>query len=257
MRRDGWLVSAGAAVALAVLVTPLLTLLAQTPWSRLPALLAEPDVVSAVVVSLTTSLTATALVVVLGTPLALRLAHARGLGARVVRVLVTLPLVLPPVAAGMALLATLGRSGLLGRLTGLGLPFTPGAVIASQVLVALPFYVITLEGGLRRDLRELEEAAATCGATRWQVLRHVTLPLVAPSLLAGTVLAWARALGEFGATITFAGNLPGVTQTLPLALYLAAQHDTALASALATVMLALSASMLLVAQSRVLAEEHA
>lgn len=249
MRRHG-LAIVGATLALAVLVVPLAALLGRTPWSELPSALRQPDVAQALTLSLWTSLVTAALVIALGTPLALLLSRSTSWLSKLARVVVALPVVLPPVAGGMALLAAFGRRGYVGQFFASSLSFTSAAVIAAQLFVSLPFFVLTLESGLRRDLRELEEAAATMGAGRWQVLRYVTFPLVAPSLAAGTVLAWARAVGEFGATITFAGNLPGVTQTLPLAMYLAVQHDLGLAYVLATLMLGVSGGMMVLSQFR-------
>jgi molybdate transport system permease protein len=171
----------------------------------------------------------------------------RGIG--VLRALVTLPLVLPPVVGGVALLLAFGRLGLFGRYlddwTGLTLPFTTPGVIIAETFVAMPFLVITVEGALRAGDLDLEEAAATLGATRMTTFRRVTVPAIAPSLVAGAVLCWARALGEFGATITFAGNFPGKTQTMPLAVYLALETDPEAAIALSLVLLAVSVAVLL------------
>jgi molybdate transport system permease protein len=157
-------------------------------------------------------------------PLAWVLARLRFPGKSLLRGVTTLPMVLPPVVGGVALLLAFGRRGLIGQpiasLTGFGLPFTTPGVIVAEAFVAMPFLVITVEAGLRSmDLR-FEDAARTLGAGRWTVFRRVTLPLIGPSLAAGAVLAWSRALGEFGATITFAGNFPGTTQTAPLAVYI-------------------------------------
>jgi molybdate transport system permease protein len=152
------------------------------------------------------------------------LARGEFRGRAVLRGLVTLPMVLPPVVGGIALLLAYGRRGIIGEplynATGLTIPFTLPGVIVAESFVAMPFFVITAETGLRSMDRRLEDAARTLGAARWTVFRRVTLPLIWPALVAGTVLTWARALGEFGATITFAGNLPGVTQTVPLAIYI-------------------------------------
>jgi len=172
--------------------------------------------------SLGTTAVTMAVVVTLGTPLAYLLARRRFSGAAVVEALVDLPIVLPPAVAGIALLVTFGRNGVLGRWldqAGITVGFTTVAVIMAQIFVAAPFYVIAARGGFARVDRDLEAVAADLGAPPGKVLRSVTLPLVAPSLIAGAVLAWARALGEFGATIMFAGNFPGVTQTMPLAIY--------------------------------------
>ena len=172
--------------------------------------------------SLGTTAVTMVIVVTLGTPLAYLLARRRFSGAAAVEALVDLPIVLPPAVAGIALLVTFGRNGVLGRWldqAGITVGFTTVAVIMAQIFVAAPFYVIAARGGFARVDRDLEAVAADLGAPPGKVLRTVTLPLVAPSLIAGAVLAWARALGEFGATIMFAGNFPGVTQTMPLAIY--------------------------------------
>ena len=194
----------------------------------------------------------------LGVPLAAWLAADHGgVSSRLadaVRALVTLPLVLPPVVGGVALLLAFGRMGVVGRWLdawfGITLPFTTAAVVLSQVFVAMPFLVVSLEGALRQRDPALEEAAETMGASAWQVFRYVTLPLAAPAVLAGTVLCWARALGEFGATITFAGNFPGRTQTMPLAVYLAMQNDPDTAVAMSVVLLGVCAAVLLLLRGR-------
>jgi molybdate transport system permease protein len=205
------------------LVLPLVGLLARTPWATLPQRLAEPGVLAALRLSMLTATLATLLCVVLGVPLAWLLARVAFPGRRLVRALITVPLVLPPVVGGIALLLALGRRGLLGAWLdstfGITLPFTTAGVVIAESFVALPFLVIAVEGALRGADTRYEEAAATLGATRWTTFTHVTLPLVAPGIAAGAVLCWARALGEFGATITFAGNFPGITQTMPLAVY--------------------------------------
>jgi molybdate transport system permease protein len=164
------------------------------------------------------------------------------------RALVTLPLVLPPVVGGVALLMAAGRNGVLGRYLeswfGYSLPFTTAGVVVAETFVAMPFLVVSVEGALRSADLGLEEAAATLGASRSVVFRRVTLPLIAPSVAAGAVLSWARALGEFGATITFAGNLPGTTQTGPLAVYAALELDVHQAVALSLVLLAVAVLIL-------------
>lgn len=212
-----------AVAGLVFLVLPLIGLLARTPWSSLSDRLAEPEVMLALRLSLVTASLATLLCLFLGVPLAWLLARVTFPGRRVVRALVTVPLVLPPVVGGIALLLALGRRGLLGswldETFGITLPFTTAGVVIAEAFVALPFLVIAVEGALRGADTRYEEAAATLGAGRWTTFTHVTLPLVAPGIAAGAVLCWARALGEFGATITFAGNYPGVTQTMPLAVY--------------------------------------
>ena len=169
-------------------------------------------------------------------------------GARLLRAAVTVPLVLPPVVGGVALFAALGRRGLVGRpldeAFGITLPFTTAAVVVAETFVAMPFLVIAVEGALRGADRRYDEAAATLGASRWYTFRRVTLPLVAPGVAAGAVLCWARALGEFGATITFAGNFPGTTRTMPIEVYLTLQQDPAAAVALSLVLLVVSVAVL-------------
>lgn len=249
-----------AAIGVAFLGIPLLGLLLTTPWARLPELLTSPAAVQALRLSLVTSLSATALAVLVGVPLAWVLARARVPGRTFVRALVTLPLVLPPVVGGVALLLAFGRRGIIGQYLydwfGVQLPFSMAGVIMAEAFVAMPFLVITVEGALRSADPRFEEAAATLGARRWTILRRVTLPLIAPALLAGTILAWARALGEFGATITFAGNLPGVTQTLPLAVYAALDTDREAAIALSLVLLVASLAVLLLLRDRYLRGGH-
>ncbi len=245
-----------AGIGVAFLAIPLLGLLLRTPWARLPELLSSPIALEALRLSLVCSLGATALAIVMGVPLAWVLARSRISGKTFVRALVTLPLVLPPVVGGVALLLAFGRRGVVGQYLydwfGIQLPFSTAGVIMAEAFVAMPFLVITLEGALRSADPRFDEAAATLGAGRWTVLRRVTLPLIAPALIAGTVLAWARALGEFGATITFAGNLPGVTQTLPLAVYAALDTDRDAAIALSLVLLVASLAVLLLLRDRYL-----
>jgi len=205
-------------------VLPLVGLLARTPWASAPGILSDQNVQSALKLSLVCSLASTVLACFLGVPLAWVLARLRFPGKSLLRGITTLPMVLPPVVGGVALLLAFGRRGLIGEpiatATGFGLPFTTPGVIVAEAFVAMPFLVITVEAGLRSMDVRFEEAARTLGAGRWTVFRRVTLPLIGPSLAAGAVLAWSRALGEFGATITFAGNFPGTTQTAPLAIYI-------------------------------------
>jgi molybdate transport system permease protein len=235
-------------VAFAFLALPLVALLVRVPWSDLPDLLAQNRVLTALRLSLECATIATAVSVVVGVPLAWVLARVRLPGMSVVRALVTLPLVLPPVVGGVALLMSLGRNGVFGRYLddwfGYSLPFTTTGVVVAETFVAMPFLVVSVEGALRGADQELEEAASTLGASRSVVFRRVTLPLIAPSIAAGAVLAWARALGEFGATITFAGNLPGTTQTGPLAVYAALELDVHQALALSLVLLAVAVVIL-------------
>jgi len=176
----------------------------------------------ALVLSLTTSVIALTAIVLIGTPAALVLARHRGRLTRVIDALVDLPIILPPAVAGIALLAAFGRAGILGDTldaVGIRVGFSTTAVVIAQIFVGAPFYIRSARAGFLKIEKHLEESAADLGATPWRVFRSVTLPLARNSLLAGAVLAWARALGEFGATIMFAGNRQGVTQTMPLAIY--------------------------------------
>jgi molybdate transport system permease protein len=243
-----WVLVVPALMGLGFLVLPLAGLLIRAPWPTLPARLAEPQVLEALRLSLVTATIATAVCLVLGVPLAWLLARVDLPGRRLVRALVTVPLVLPPVVGGVALLLVLGRRGLVGQWLesafGVTLPFTTAGVVLAEAFVAMPFLVISVEGALRAADQRYEEAAATLGASRWTVFRRVTLPLVAPGVLAGAVLCWARALGEFGATITFAGNFPGTTRTMPLAVYLALETDPEAAIVLSLVLLAVSVIIL-------------
>ena len=243
-----------ACLGLAVFVVPLAGLLGRVPWSDLPALLASDVVIDALRLSMVASVSATAIALVLGVPLAWLLARVEFWGRSVVRGIVTLPLVLPPVVGGAALLFALGRRGLvgepIGELTGLLLPFSTWGVIVATTFVAMPFLVITVEGALRNMDQRFEGAAATLGAKRWSVMRRVTMPMIAPSLLAGLVLTWARAFGEFGATITFAGNLQGRTQTLPLAVFVALESDRDTAVAISLVMVIVSLVVLIALRDR-------
>jgi molybdate transport system permease protein len=230
-----------ALLALAFLVLPLAGLLLRAPWREAPHLLADAGVGQALRLSLLTATAATAVCLVLGIPLAWLLARPDLPGRSALRALVTVPLVLPPVVGGVALFTVLGRTGLIGKplyaLTGFAFPFTTAGVVLAEAFVALPFLVLAVEGALRAADRRYEEAAATLGATPWTVFRRVTLPLVAPGVAAGAVLCWARALGEFGATITFAGNFPGRTQTMPLAVYQALESADPRAAVLLSVLL--------------------
>ncbi len=243
-----------AALAVAFLVLPLAGLLVRTPWSQLGTLLTAPGVGQALRLSLVSATLATLVSVVLGVPLAWVLARSRARGRTVLRALVTVPLVLPPVVGGVALFLVLGRQGIVGRwlaeATGITIPFTTTAVVIAETFVAMPFLVISVEGALRAADARFEDAAATLGADRWTTFRRVTLPLVAPGVAAGAVLCWARALGEFGATITFAGNFPGTTQTMPLAVYLALQRDPQAAIVLSLVLLLVSVATLLLLRDR-------
>ncbi len=208
-----------ALLAVLFLLLPTVGLLVRTPWRRLGAIYRDKGVWTALRLSVESSLEATAIALVIGVPLAWVLARIRVPGMGVVRAVVTVPLVLPPVIGGVALFSAFGRKGMFGgairAVIGHDLPFTYASIVLAQTFVAMPFLVVTVEGAFRTADRGLEEAAATLGATRTRILLRVTLPLVLPSILAGAVLCWARALGEFGATLLIGGNNPGVTQTLP------------------------------------------
>ena len=239
---------APALVATAFLVVPLAGLLLRAPWGDAWSILHRSDAAQALQLSLWTSTVTTAISLLVGVPLAWVLARTDFPGLRLLRALVTLPLVLPPVVGGVALLLAFGRNGFLGRYLdqwlGITIPFSPTAVILAETFVAMPFLVVTVEGALRSADRGFEEAAATLGAQRMTVFRRVTVPLVAPSLGAGAVLCWARALGEFGATITFAGSFPGRTQTMPIAVYYALETDPDAAILLSLVLLLVSVVVL-------------
>ncbi len=240
MRRAPAALLVPAAIGMIFLTLPLLGLLVRAPWRALPRLLSTPEVLDALWLSLLTASLATLLSILLGVPLAWVLARSDIPGRSVLRALVTLPLVLPPVVGGVALLLVFGRQGVVGEPLGVSLPFTTAGVIVAEAFVAMPFLVISVEGALRAADRRYEDAAATLGATRWLTFRRVTMPMVRPGLIAGSVLCWARALGEFGATITFAGSFPGVTRTMPLAVYLALETDPQAAIALSLALLAIS-----------------
>ncbi|GAB2748592.1 molybdate ABC transporter permease subunit [Amycolatopsis magusensis] len=237
-----------ALIGLAFLVVPLAGLIVRAPWSTLPSQLFSPEVGEALRLSLVCASLATVICLVLGVPLAWVLARGDLPGRGVLRALVTVPLVLPPVVGGVALLLVLGRRGPIGQYLdswfGISLPFTTAGVVIAEAFVAMPFLVISVEGALRAADPRYEEAAATLGASRWLTFRRVTLPSIAPGIVAGTVLCWARALGEFGATITFAGNFPGETTTMPLAVYLALESDPDAAIVLSMVLLIVSVVVL-------------
>jgi molybdate transport system permease protein len=211
------------------LVLPFFGLLYRAPWSEAVTQLTAPGTIKALRLSFLTSIISTAICLLVGVPLAFVLARTVFPGQRLVRAMVTLPLVLPPVVGGVALFTAFGRAGVVGRWLDqwfdIQLPFTTAAVVMAQTFVSLPFLVIAVEGALRGADPRFEEAAATLGASRWTAFRRVTLPLVGPGIAAGSVLCWARALGEFGATITFAGSLPGSTETMPLYVYNTLETD--------------------------------
>ncbi|MFD1830025.1 ABC transporter permease [Streptomyces desertarenae] len=242
-----------AVLALVFLAAPLAGVLARTPWPDLGGQLASPEVARALGLSLLVSGWALLLSLVLGVPLAWLLARADFPGKPLVRSLVLLPMVLPPTVAGVALLRGFGRNGLLGgplEALGVVLPFSTAGAVVAAAFVSMPFLVISLEGALAGIHPRYEEAAATMGASLPQTLRYVTLPMAMPSLVAGAALCWARALGEFGATITFAGNLPGTTQTLPLQVYLLLQNDPAAATSVSLLLLAVAAAVLIALRGR-------
>src|SRR5438105_14786205 len=227
---------------------PLASLLVHEPPSLLWAAMQQPEVLQALQLSLFTTSASTLLTVLFGLPVAYVLARREFAGRKLLETLVTMPTVLPPVVAGVALLLTFGRFGLIGRYLaplGITLPFTTVAVVMAQVFVSSPFFVNSARAGLEQLDARYEMAAYTLRASPFYTFRRVTLPLVRPALLTGVGLAWARALGELGATITFAGNFPGVTQTMPIAVYVAAESDLDSAVALSVVLLAVSFGLLL------------
>lgn len=230
-------------------VLPLISLLQRTPWNDIGSELASPPVADALTLSLLCSVSAAALSAVFGIPIAWLLARGRFPGRSILRGLVIVPMVLPPVVGGVALLLAFGRRGLAGQWLdqwfNIRLPFTTAGAILAETFVAMPFMILTVEGGLRALEPDYEDAAATLGAGRLRTMLRVTAPMIAPALAAGAVLAWARALGEFGATITFAGNFQGKTQTLPLAVYVALESRPQGAIALSLILLATSLAVLI------------
>lgn len=244
-----------AGVCIVFLALPLLGLLLRAPWSNVPRALAAPATIEALRLSLVVSLAATGLGLLFGFPLAWWLARSAAPQWTALRALVVLPMVLPPVVGGVGLLAALGRRGFLGGLlgrVGVSLPFTTAGAVLAATFVSLPLLVLAVEAGFRSLDPRYEDAAAVMGASRRFTLRHVTLPLLRPQIAAGLALAWARALGEFGATITFAGNLPGRTQTLPLAVYELLQSDTDAAIMVSLLLVAVSVIILVVLRDRFL-----
>ena len=243
-----------AALAVGLLGLPFLGLLWRVPWRRVVEVLGRPAVHDALWLALRTSLAATVVAIVFGVPLAWLLATVEFPGRGAVRALCTLSMVLPPVVGGVALFAAFGRRGLIGRYLDewfhVRLPFTTWGVVLAQSFVALPFLVVAVEAALRQFDPRVEDAARTLGASRWYAFRRVTLPAIRPAVVAGAVLAWARALGEFGATITFAGNLPGRTQTMPLATYLALDTDPGEALILALILVLVSFTVLIALRDR-------
>jgi molybdate transport system permease protein len=243
-----------AAFAIAFFALPLVGLLWRIPWSRVWSVLSTHEALAALRLSVVCSLWATAMSLLLGVPLAWLLARVNFPGRSAVRALCTLSMVLPPVVGGFALFAAVGRRGLLGqwldRWFGLQLSFSTAGVVVAQTFVAMPFLVLTVEAALRQHERGVDDAARTLGASAWYGFRRVTLPAIRPALVAGAVLAWARALGEFGATITFAGNTPGRTQTLPIAIYLANESGSSDAAVLSLLLIAISFAVLVALRGR-------
>jgi molybdate transport system permease protein len=243
-----------AIIGLGLLILPIVGLFLRADWPRVPAAVVSAEALSALGLSLQTALSATALCILLGVPLALVIARSGPRLSGLLRALTTLPLVMPPLVGGIALLYLLGRNGLVGSVLelsfGIRIPFTTVAVVLAQTFVALPFLVISVEGALRTAGTRFETVAATLGAGRWTVFRRVTLPLILPGLIAGTLLSFARALGEFGATALFAGNVAGVTRTMPLAIYTAfngagASQDSAIALSLLLIVVGIVILLLL------------
>ncbi|CAA9375647.1 MAG: Molybdenum ABC transporter permease protein ModB [uncultured Nocardioides sp.] len=239
-----------ALVATTLLVVPLLTLVLDTPWRTLPGHVASEAVQDALLITGLTSLLTVVACVLLGTPLAWLLARVDFRGRRVLRALVLVPLVLPPVVAGVALVTALGRSGVIGQHLPFTIPYTTAGVVLAHTFVSMPFYVLAVEGALRTHGASYDVVAATLGADRWTTFRRVTLPLALPGILAGSALAWARSLGEFGATITFAGNYPGTTQTMPSLIYVALNSQPEVARTLSLVLLVLSVGVLVLLRER-------
>ncbi len=245
-----------AAIGVAFIVIPIAALLIRAPWSHLIDDLSSSGAWVALRLSIEVSLAAAGLSLVFGAPVAWVLARSPIPGRSLLRAIVILPLVLPPVVGGVGLLAALGRSGVVGRgldAIGIQLTFTVWGAIVATTFVSIPLVILATESGLRSLDPRFERAAAAMGASRGYVLRHVTIPLLRPQLAAGLVLAWARALGEFGATITFAGNLAGRTQTLPLAVYQARQTDPGAAILLSLILVVLSLLVLVAMRDRIFA----
>ncbi len=227
---------------------PLASLLLREPPAVLWSSMLQPEVVQALQISLLTTCISTLLTIIFGLPVAYLLARINFPGRKVLETLVILPTVLPPVVAGVALLLTFGRFGLIGRylnMVGITIPFTMVAVVMAQTFISAPFFINSTKAGLEQLDTRYELAAYTLRASPFYAFRRVVLPLIRPALLSGIGLTWARALGEFGATITFAGNFPGVTQTLPIAVYIAGESDIDTAVAISVVLMAVSFGLLL------------
>ena len=246
-----------ATLGVLAIVVPLAALLVRAPWSRLPTLLTSPAVRDPLLLSIGTASVATALCVVVGVPLAFVLASTRH--ARILRAILTVPLVLPPVVAGVALLFAFGSNGVFGgalAAMGIRLPYSTAAVVLAQTFVSMPFLVLAVEGAIANTDRSFDEVAAANGARPWFAFRHVTLPLLRPALLGGAVLAWARAIGEFGATVTFAGMFTGTTLTMPSAVYRALDADVEAAVALSVVLIVVALGTLTVMRDRWMSGVH-
>ncbi len=237
-----------ALIAILFLLSPLVGLLQRMPWSGLTDLLGSEVVLDAFFLSLLVSFSATLIVLALGTPIAWFLARARFHFLKLLRAVVLLPMVLPPVVGGTALLFAFGRQGFLGKWLdnwfGVTLPFSTTGSVLAAVFVSMPFFVVAVESAFRSINEDFEQVAETLGASPSKIFLRITMPRILPSIIAGLALSWARALGEFGATITFAGNLPGETQTLPLAVFLALETNPEAALALSLVMIVTSLAIL-------------
>lgn len=237
-----------AGLGLLFFLLPLAGLIVRAPWDQAVGAMTSPETATALELSLFCSVAATAIALVLGIPLAVVLSKTTGNVRSLMRALTTLPMVLPPVVGGVALLLAFGRRGLVGSLlyqaVGIQIPFTTAAAVLAETFVAMPFLVIAVEAGLRSMDPRYEEAARALGASGWMVFARVTLPLLRPAIFSGAVLCWARALGEFGATITFAGNFPGRTQTVPIAVYVALETRPESAIVLSLILLAVSLAIL-------------
>ena len=242
------------ALAAALLVVPLVALVLDTPWGSFLDQLRTTAVRDALRITALASAATVVACLLLGTPLAWLLARVEFRGRTLLRAAVAVPLVLPPVVAGVALVSALGRNGLLGSVlreaTGLTIPYTTTAVVIAHTFVSMPFYVLSVEGALRSSGEQYDVVAATLGADRWTTFRRVTLPLAMPGVLAGAILAWARSLGEFGATITFAGNYPGTTQTMPSLIYQVLQTDPEVARTVSMILLVVSVAILAALRNR-------
>lgn len=241
-----WLLVAATGTVL-LMALPLLGLAVRIPWADVPTLVGSEAARDAALLSLRTCAISTVLCVLLGTPLAVLLSRSHGPFAALARTVTALPMVLPPVVAGLALLITFGRTGVVGRhlsVLGIEIGFTTAAVVIAQTFVAMPFLVVAVEGALRSVDARLEQTASSLGASPTRVLTTVTLPLVLPALVAGATMSFARALGEFGATLTFAGSLQGTTRTLPLEIYLSRESDTGTALTLALLLIVVAAVLM-------------